>query len=241
MNMALTSNQADSPAGLDVTLKAPQFESQAASPSEIRSTTITLPESLSINPDAADGQSACTDAQANFGSDGPADCPDNSKIGNFDVDTPALTGPLVGAIYFGEPKPDDQYRLFLISDGFGIHSKLVGSVHPDPQTGQLTMTLADLPQVPFEALNVHLFASDTWSGCHAHPMPDLHRRFGLRPVECQSRAAALGADLEHRLGARGSACPGPVRPFNPESGGRRFQPGRRRLLELHAEARPKRR
>ena len=53
------------------------------------------------------------------------------------IGTPALDGPLIGSIYFGEPKPGDQYRLFLIADGFGIHAKLVGSFLPDPQTGQV--------------------------------------------------------------------------------------------------------
>ena len=215
LNMSLTSTEADSPAGLDVTLKAPQFESHAASPSEIRSTTIALPESLSINPDAADGQRACTDAQANFGSDGPAHCPDNAKIGNFDVETPALTGPLTGAIFFGEPRPNDQYRLFLISDGFGIHSKLVGSVLPDPQTGRLTMTLRDLPQVPFEALNVHLFASDrglvaTPTQCRVYNVDSVFVPWNAS-LAPQHSAPILSIDS----GPSGSSCPGPIRPFHP--------------------------
>ena len=41
-----------------------------------------------------------------------------------------------GSLYFGEPKPGDQYRVFMIAAGFGIHAKLVASVHPDPQTGR---------------------------------------------------------------------------------------------------------
>ena len=45
-------------------------------------------------------------------------------------------------------------------DGFGIHAKFVGSVHPDPATGQVAVHFDDLPQVPFDAFNVHLFASD---------------------------------------------------------------------------------
>ena len=56
----------------------------------------------------------------------------------MDLETPALEGPLKGSIYFGEPKPGDQYRVFLIADGFGIHAKLVGDIKPDPKTGQIT-------------------------------------------------------------------------------------------------------
>ena len=74
--------------------------------------------------------------------------------------TPALDGPLLGSIYIGEPQPGNQYRLFMVADGFGLHAKLVGSVQPDPSTGQLTADFDDLPQVPFEEFNLHLFASD---------------------------------------------------------------------------------
>ena len=74
--------------------------------------------------------------------------------------TPALDAPLDGSLYIGEPQPGNQYRLFMIFDGFGIHAKLAADVHPDPLTGQLTVTMADLPQVPFEDFDLHLFASD---------------------------------------------------------------------------------
>ena len=78
-----TTNETDSPSGLNIELSAPQFLGRAASPSEIKSSVVTLPPGFTINPDAADGQSACTDAEANFGTEAPADCPDNSKIGTF--------------------------------------------------------------------------------------------------------------------------------------------------------------
>ena len=127
-----TNLEADSPAGLDITMKAPQPLSRATTPSPIRSARLLLPDGLTINPDAADGQSACPDADANFDSEAPAQCPDQAKIGTFKVGSPALDGPLVGSIYIGEPRPGDQYRLFLVADGFGIHAKFVGSFKPDP-------------------------------------------------------------------------------------------------------------
>ncbi len=140
-----TTNEADSAAGLDLDLHAPQSLGAAPTPSPIRSAILTLPPGLTINPDAADGQSACTDAQANFGTEAAGRCPDNAKIGTFAIGSPALDGPLNGSIYIGEPKPGDQYRLFMVADGFGIHAKLVGSFQPDPQTGQVTADFDDLP------------------------------------------------------------------------------------------------
>src|SRR5262249_39740090 len=121
---------------------------------------VTLPPELTINPDAADGQAACLEAAANFGSEMAANCPDNSKIGTFLLDTPSLDGPMVGSLYIGEPKPGNQYRLFMAADGFRVHAKLSGSVRPDPQTGRVEIEFKDLPQVPFDDIQVHLFASD---------------------------------------------------------------------------------
>src|SRR5215213_3903785 len=71
LNVGLTTAESDSPSGIDLTLRAAQPLSHSPTPSAIRSADVILPEGLSINPDAADGQSACTDAQARFGSEAP--------------------------------------------------------------------------------------------------------------------------------------------------------------------------
>src|SRR5262249_51893022 len=60
-----TTNAADSPSGLEVNLTVPQGGSpDVPAPSEIRGTTVTLPEGFSINTNAVDGKSACTDEEA---------------------------------------------------------------------------------------------------------------------------------------------------------------------------------
>jgi hypothetical protein len=210
-----TSTEADSPAGLDIQMRAPQPLGESTTPSPIKSATLTLPEGLTINPDAADGQSACADADANFDSEAPAECPDNAKIGTFEVGSPALDDPLTGSIYIGEPKPGDQYRFFLIADGFGIHAKLLGAFRPDPTTGRVTAYVEDLPEVPFETFDVHLFASDR--GLMATPI-----RCSVYEVEAQffpwndvlpdQRSVQV---FSIASGPHGSQCPGQIRPFNP--------------------------
>ncbi len=82
-----TTGEADAPSGLNIKLSAPEFLGFAASPSELKAATVTLPEGFTVNPDAADGQTQCTEAEANFGSEGPAECPDSSKIGTFQIET----------------------------------------------------------------------------------------------------------------------------------------------------------
>ena len=211
----LTTSAADSPSGLDLRMAAPQPLGEASTPSSIHAATLTLPEGLTINPDAADGQRACTDADAHFGSEAAAECPDNAKIGTFVVGSPALDGPLHGALYFAEPKPGDQYRLFLIADGFGIHAKFLGSFRPDPLTGQITAVVDNLPEVPFEEFQLHLFASDR--GLLATPS-----HCGLYEVEADffpwndklpdRRSTQF---LSINSGPEGSPCPGVIRPFAP--------------------------
>ena len=112
-----TTGETDSASGLNLDLKSPQFLTIAAEPSEIKAATVTFPEGFTVNPDAADGQTECKEAQVNFGSEGPAECPDTSKIGTFSIGTPALPERLEGDVYIGEPKPGDQYRLFLTRTG----------------------------------------------------------------------------------------------------------------------------
>ena len=82
---APTTSEADSATGLDIELSIPQPLGFAATPSELHSAVVTLPEGLTVNPDAADGQSACADSQANFGTEGPAECPDQAKIGTIAI------------------------------------------------------------------------------------------------------------------------------------------------------------
>ena len=131
----LTTTEADSPSGIDLIVRAGQVQSSAAAPSQVRKVVLNLPEGLTINPDAADGQSDCTDAEAKIGIEAPGDCPDNAKIGTISITSAALPGPLTGSIYFGEPKPGNQYRLLILADGFGIHTKFVGDLLPTRRPG----------------------------------------------------------------------------------------------------------
>ena len=210
-----TSSQADSAAGFDMEMKAPQSLGEATTPSPIKSVVMTLPEGLTINPDAADGQRSCADADVHFDSEGPAQCPDNAKIGTFAVGSPALDDPLTGSIYIGAPLPGDQYRFFLVADGFGIHAKFLGSFRPDPVTGRVTVYLSDLPQVPFETFDAHLFSSDR--GLMATPT-----RCGVYEVDANFFPwnSALPDQRSTQFfsidkGPHGATCPGQNRPFHP--------------------------
>ena len=128
-----TTTVADSPSGAELRLTVPQFESPSVpSPSELRAATVTFPAGLSLAPNVANGKTTCSDAQARFGTTAEAQCPEDAKIGTVSIDTPVLPGPLLGAVYLGQPLPGNRFRLFLVLDGFGLHIKLAGVITPDP-------------------------------------------------------------------------------------------------------------
>ncbi|MET0557925.1 MAG: hypothetical protein ABW065_04560 [Solirubrobacterales bacterium] len=212
----LTTSEADAPSGLNLQFTIPQAQTKAVSPSSLRATTLTLPEGLTINPDAADGQSSCPDAEAEFGTEVPAHCPDRAKVGTVTLKSESLPDDLNGSIYLGEPKPGNQYRLFLIAQGFGIKAKLIGKLLPDPNTGQVTVSFENLPQLPLEKFEMHIFASD--------------RGILATPTQCAVYAVQTDmfpwnnalADQKGQFGLsitsgpNGKPCPVGKRPFEPK-------------------------
>jgi hypothetical protein len=214
-----TTTQTDSASGIDVNLTVPQQLSPTIpSPTELRGATVTLPEGFSINPNAADGKTACSDEQGHvgaFGDELAAQCPEFSKVGSLEIDSSALPGPLPGSVYLGRPQAGDPYRILLVADGFATHVKIPGDVHADPNTGQLVITFTDLPQTPLTAFDMHFFGSE--------------RGLLATPTQCGTYAvtssftpwdSALGSQTSQQFftltsGPGGAPCPGQPRPFSP--------------------------
>jgi hypothetical protein len=145
--------QADEPTSAAVDLHVPQRYDDASklATAHVKDVSVTLPDGMTINPAAANGLAACTDDQFGKGTHNPIACPAGSTIGSVKIETPVLPSQgLDGSVYLGKPLPDDPYRLFVEAHNFGLSIRLIGSVHPDPQTGRLTATFSDTPQVPFE-------------------------------------------------------------------------------------------
>ncbi len=211
-----TTTATDTPSGLEVNLSVPQQQSpEVPSPSEIRAASIKLPKGFSINTGAADGKSACADVEARLGTPKEAQCPETSKVGTVTLNSSALPGPIPGFVYLLEPKAGDRYRILLSANGFATHVKVVGSVTPDPTTGQLTTSFPNLPESPFTDFNIHYFGSER--GLLATPT-----QCGTYPVESSFTPwdSALPEQTSTQLftlssGPGGAPCPGSSRPFNP--------------------------
>ncbi|WP_320672253.1 hypothetical protein [Patulibacter defluvii] len=145
----------DEPLPLTVGLRVPQSTSTAVRGSaHVDRVAVTLPPGTTLSPSGANGLETCSDAQFGRGTHNPIACPAASKVGTAQITTPLLPDPLVGTLYAGDPKPGDRYRLLLVANGRGISLRLVGSVQPDPATGQLTTVFDHNPQLPFTAFDL---------------------------------------------------------------------------------------
>lgn len=211
-----TTTSTDTPSGLEVNLSVPQEESpETPSPSEIRSTTVLLPEGFSLNPGSVDGKSACTDAEARLGTPEEAQCPETSKVGTLSLDSSALPAPIPGFVYLLQPKSGDRYRVLLSANGFATHIKLVGSIAPEPATGRLTASFDSLPQSPLTDFNIHFFGSER--GLLATPTRcgEYSVRSSFAPWDAALPEQTATQFFTLNSGPDGSSCPGPTRPFTP--------------------------
>ena len=153
--------QPDAPVGPRVRLSTPQpglEDKDVLTTSHVKDVSVTLPPGMTLNPSAANGLVACTDAQlaANAGVVGGDECPEASQVGTVDVKSPLLPDSVVGSAFVGQPLPGDRYRLFVTLEGRGVSIRLKGSVRPDPSTGQLTATFQSNPELPFDTFDVDL-------------------------------------------------------------------------------------
>jgi hypothetical protein len=176
-------DQVDSPAGATTEVRLPVEPSAGGQEtSTMRTARVTLPAGMGLNPSAANGLAACSDAQFGKGTRSPVACPAASKIGTATVETPPLPeGPLAGNVYVGEQKSSDpesgeEYRILVhaFSERYGVDLRLIGNVVANARTGQLTAVFdqpaqssvrrggnADnlpngLPQVPFTTFRISI-------------------------------------------------------------------------------------
>jgi hypothetical protein len=174
---------ANTPTGLDVDVKLPQqttLRSSALGESDVQSATVTLPQGVVLNPSAANGLQACSTGQIGYLGRGasdpfapntteplqftaaPAECPKQSKVGTVRISTPLLAEELTGSVYLAAQEANpfgSLIALYIVAENpaLGLRVKLAGEGRLDEQTGQISTTFKDTPQVPFEDLEVQLF------------------------------------------------------------------------------------
>jgi hypothetical protein len=160
LSVAPDTTAADTPAGLSVEIKVPQeglTESEIGQngltrnnlvAANIKDTTVTLPEGVVINPGQATGLTACPADADGVGTLGSPSCPSSSQVGTDEIETPLLAHALKGDVYVLQSNPPD-IKLLVAASGESVNLKLVGDVHLDEQTGRITTTFQETPELPF--------------------------------------------------------------------------------------------
>ncbi len=153
-SVAPDTSTAETPAGLTADVQVPQGVNPEELPtSGLKNTTVTLPEGVAINPGQATGLVACQPSEENIGSeseafDGPQSCPKASQIGTDEIRTPLVAEPLIGDVYVLQSNPP-ELKILVAAAGDGVYLKIVGTVHLNEATGQLTTTFEETPDIPF--------------------------------------------------------------------------------------------
>ena len=250
---APTTKASSSPTGLDFSLDvadegitAPEGLAQ----SDIRKSVVTLPEGFSVNPSIAEGLEVCTPGQLSretATSEPGAGCPNASKIGSVEVESPLLTENIKGALYQAAPY-DNPFNsliaLYIVIQNPNLGIKVVQplNVVPDPVTGRLTTVAEDMPQLPFSHFRLH-FREGARSplasppGCGTYDAEaDLYPWAGGAPVHTTSAFQIIS-------GPDAGPCPsGGLPPFKPgliagsiNNAAGRFSPFNVRLFRTDSE------
>jgi hypothetical protein len=165
-----TTSQADTPSGLEFEMKLAQteFVGVHATPA-LKNASVTFPAGLTVDPSAGNGLGACSEAQ--IGWKGPSQfdftpsqpsCPESSKIGSLELETPEIPGVLTGAMYLAAQNENPfgaVLGLYVVVDdpATGVVLKIAGKTITDPHTGQITGIFNENPQLPFSDLKLHFF------------------------------------------------------------------------------------
>jgi hypothetical protein len=165
-----TTHEADKPSGMNFDMRLPQTEKMGipATPA-LDKAVVTLPEGFTVDPAAGDGLAACSIAQIgwlggtvkNFSPAAP-ECPEASKIGSLELETPLIPRKLEGIMYLARQNENPfgaTLGAYVVVDDpiTGVLIKIAGEFLPDPHTGRLTAVFDENPQLPFSDLQLHFF------------------------------------------------------------------------------------
>jgi hypothetical protein len=166
---APSTTAAQSPSGLNVSVTVSDPGLSDPSPaanakSDIKRVEIAFPPGVSINPSQAEGLAACSEedlARETLNAAPGEGCPQASKIGSLEVQTPLLEGvTLKGSLFVATPFENPTGGLIALYMVFrdredGIIVKAPIEVALDPESGQITGIADDLPQLPFSSFRLH--------------------------------------------------------------------------------------
>jgi hypothetical protein len=231
-----TSQSASSPSGLDFNLNFDDeglTSSTGAAQSQLKDTSVALPEGLTINPSSGVGLEGCSPAgyaAESIESPPGAGCPNASKLGTVEITTPLLTQTIHGSIFvaqpYNNPFPEPQsghpggtlVALYIVAKNpeTGVLIKLAGKVDRNLATGRLTTSFLNNPQLPFDHFNFH-FREGQQAPLITPPTCGTYQTEALltpwaEPLQSLTDSSAF----QISSGAGGGGCPSGTPPFTPQ-------------------------
>lgn len=222
-----TTRSAESPTGMDFNLAfkdegltSPKGVAQAT----IEKAVVSLPRGMTLNPSAADGLVGCSEAdlaKETVNSEPGQGCPQASKVGEVEVETPLLEGKLLrGAVYVATQDQNTlntRFALYIVikDPQLGINVKLAGKFEPSEQTGQVVTTFEDIPQFPFSHFRFH-FREGPRSPLVTPPACSRYQTQVEMTPSSGAAPVTNTASFQVTSGVGGSSCPpAGVPPFEP--------------------------
>ncbi len=222
-----STRSAESPTGLEVSELIPQSweDPNVLTTSYLKDTTVTLPEGMTANPSLAAGLGACTPQQyaAETAASAPgAGCPEESKIGSIDIETPLLSEHIDGAVYIAKPYENpfgSLLALYVVAKDplKGVIVKVAGKITPNPITGRLVTTFENTPQQPFSRFTLK-FRPGATAPLASPPLCGTYTTTGqLTPWSAPLEPVSVSSSFQVTQGVHEGPCPsGGVPPFHPQ-------------------------
>lgn len=222
-----TSKAASSPTGLDFALRLHDeglTSPDAFAQSDIEKTVVTLPEGMTVNPSQAEGLMVCSAAQVarETASSRPGEgCPEASKIGTIEVETPLLEDEILkGSLFVATPYENPFGTLLALyvtikDPTLGIAITQPLRVDPDPVTGRLTATAEKMPEIPFSDFRLH-FREGARSPLSTPAVCGSQTVQAMLYPSAEGSPVTSNSTFEIITGPEGGPCPsGGTPPFKP--------------------------
>ncbi len=195
--------------------------------SDIKKAEVLLPEGFTVNPSSANGLEACSEAQLEkeTASSEPGDgCPQASKVGEVEVETPLLENTVLHGEVFVATQDENPFKsmvaLYMVirDRKLGVIVKQPGRVELDPKTGQVKTTFGEpgfeIPQFPFSHLRFRFNEGKraplvTPPACGTYEV-----KATFTPWANPAAPVTKTSDLEITTGPDGGPCPSSS-PFDP--------------------------
>ncbi len=232
------------PSGLKVDVHVPQEEAlnaEGLAPADPKNITVALPEGLQLNPSAADGLQACSQAQVGFKGENPqthvleftsgeASCPNASKIATVTIKSPLLPlGQYVkGFVYLASPQnftglPENPFSslvaLYIVAKDpiSGTLVKLPARVSLGEGGGEISTTLENSPQLPFEDAEFRILGGEraplaTPARCSSYTTNAYFEPWSN--TETNREVLHSASEFNITTGPHGAPCSSPL-PFSP--------------------------